>query len=83
MDGSGWHIIGKNPKDRPDPGERVIICVDDAYVGEGYLKADGQWYRYDDLPPVESWMSGKVTAWTHMPEPPKKREKEKGKTKQA
>ena len=62
-----WHDITKNKKDLPDYGERVIICMGYAFVGEGYLKDDGSWWRYCDFGPVEDFMSCKVTGWMPMP----------------
>lgn len=70
-----WHILSENPKDLPEPGERVIICVGNRFVGEGYLKNDKQWYRYCDFGPVDSYMSESVTAWTHFPAAPGKKRK--------
>ena len=70
-----WHILSDNPKDLPEPGERVIICVGSSYVGEGYLKNDKQWYRYCDFAPVDSYMSETVTAWTRFPAAPGKKRK--------
>lgn len=70
-----WHILSDNPKDLPEPGERVIICVGNRFVGEGYLKNDKQWYRYCDFGPVDSYMSETVTAWTHFPAAPGKKRK--------
>lgn len=64
-----WHDIEKNPHDVPIPGERVIICISGGFVGEGYLKDDGCWYRYCDFEPIENHMSGKVEAWMEMPKP--------------
>ena len=70
-----WHILAENPNDTPDPGERVIICVGEAFVGEGYLKNDKKWYRYCDFGPVDSYMSESVTAWTRFPSAPGKKRK--------
>lgn len=67
----GWHILAKNPNDIPEPGEHVIICVGDLYVGEGYMKLNGEWWRYCDFGPIETWMSRSVTAWMRFPSPPK------------
>ena len=81
-----WHFIADDPKDLPDPGERVIICVGESFVGEGMLKfhmGELAWYRYCDFDPIENYMSGKVTAWAKMPSSPKKKENEKGKAKKA
>lgn len=81
-----WHCIAENPDDLPRPGERVIICVGESFVGEGYLKFhDGElkWHRYCDFEPIEDYMSCDVTAWAHMPKPPRKKQNEKGKEKQA
>lgn len=70
----GWHNIVMNPSDLPDPGERVNICVGYTFVGEGYLKQDGLWYRYCDLDPVEKFMHQPVVGWKPLPPPMKKRE---------
>ena len=67
-----WNKLTLHPDILPDPGERVIICVGDALVGEGYLQQDGKWYRYCDFGPIETYMSEPVTAWMKMPEPTKK-----------
>lgn len=64
-----WHDITKRKNDLPDFGERVNICVGYAFVGEGYLKDDGKWYRYCDFGPVDEWMTGKVVGWMKMPRP--------------
>ena len=67
-----WHDITKHKKDLPKPGERVLICMGhslNGFVGEGYLKDDGKWYRYCDLDPVEKFMSVKVAGWMKMPKP--------------
>ena len=68
-----WNNLTIHPDMLPSPGERVIICVGGSYVGEGYLKQDGKWYRYCDFAPVEAYMSDPVTAWMDFPEPPRKR----------
>ena len=72
-----WHILENNPKDLPTPGDRVIICVQDIYVGEGYVKQNGEWWRYCDFGPVERFMSGSVTAWTRFPDSPNEMIKKK------
>ena len=77
MKSDGWHDITKNKKDLPDFGERVIICMGYIFVGEGYMKEDGKWYRYCDLDPVEKFMSCKVTGWMPMPKPMPKPEEDK------
>ena len=73
MTKNSWHILALDNDDLPDLGERVIICVGDAFVGEGYLKQDKKWYRYCDFAPLENYMSHGVTAWMPMPRPPGKR----------
>ena len=81
-----WHFIADGESDLPEPGERVIICVGESFVGEGMLKfhkGELKWYRYCDFDPIENYMSGTVTAWARTPKPPKKKENEKGKAKQA
>ena len=70
-----WHILSENPKDLPEPGESVIICIGAGFIGEGYIKQDGKWYRYCDFGPVDSYMSESVTAWTHFPAAPGKKRK--------
>ena len=73
-----WHILSDNPKDLPEPGERVIICVGSAFVGEGYLKnckGEVLWFRYCDFDPIERYMSETVTAWTRFPAAPGKKRK--------
>ena len=69
-----WHNIVKNPSDLPAPGKRVNICVGYTFVGEGYLKDDGLWYRFCDIGPVEKFMSCPVVGWMPLPAPMKKRE---------
>ena len=64
-----WHDLRKDPDDLPDFGERVIICIGNGMVGEGYLKKKGEWWRYCDLGPVDQYMRDSVTAWAHFPEP--------------
>ena len=64
-----WHRLEIDPNDLPEIGERVIIDVGHMFVGEGYLKVDGKWYRYDDLGALDEWMSVPVVAWRKMPEP--------------
>ncbi len=66
----GWHILPKSPKDLPDPGERVIICVGEQFIGEGYMKLNGEWWRYCDFGPIETYMNEPVTAWMRFPKPP-------------
>ena len=81
-----WHFIADDPKKLPEPGERVLICIGESFVGEGYLKFDKgelKWHRYCDFEPIENYMSQDVTAWARMPKPTKKKENEKGKEKQA
>lgn len=67
-----WHILKNNPRDLPELGERVIICVGLHLVGEGYLKQDEngevKWFRYCDFLPIERYMSKKVTKWQYFPE---------------
>ena len=70
---SGWHDLTLYPSDLPEPGERVLICVG-KFVGEGYLKEDGLWYRFCDIGPVEKFMSCKVVGWMPLPQPMKKEE---------
>lgn len=74
-----WHILSKNPKDLPDPGERVIICVGEDFVGEGWMMQDKSWQRYCDFGPVEKWMRQPVTAWTDLPASPFKKRETDGK----
>lgn len=53
---------------KPILGERVLITVGDYFVCEGFKKADGKWYRYDDIDvDVETIFNEKVTAWAWMP----------------
>lgn len=78
MQTDDWHILSENPKDLPEPGERVIICVGAGFIGEGQLKffnGELKWERYCDFGPVENYMSEKVTAWTHFPAAPGKKRK--------
>lgn len=70
MSDPGWHVLADDETDLPDCGERVIICVADAFVGEGYLKKDGEWYRYYcDTAPLKKYMRRDVTKWMPMPKP--------------
>lgn len=69
----GWFILSINPKKLPEPGERVIICVGERFVGEGYLKyynGELKWKRYCDFAPIDDYMGYPVTAWRYMPKPP-------------
>jgi|GEM_PF-4688764 len=75
-----WHYLTLNPNDLPMTGERVIICVGWAYVGEGWLGKENKWYRFCDLDPVEKFMNAKVVAWREMDEPPSKLTKNKGRS---
>lgn len=68
-----WHDLKENPKDLPTPGERVIIIVADLYVGEGYMKNNGEWWRYCDFGPVEQFMGKPVTWWGNFPPVPKRK----------
>lgn len=70
-----WHILSENPKDLPEPGERVIICVGAGFIGEGQIKQDCKWYRYCDFGPIDSYMSESVTAWIRFPAAPGKKRK--------
>ena len=67
-----WHLLEKNPKDLPDLGERVQICVGYALVGEGWIDAHRKWFRYCDFAPIDEYMSEDVVAWAYFNEPPKK-----------
>ena len=69
MKNNAWHILYDEPGILPEPGAHVIICVGSAFVGEGYMKDDGKWYRYCDFEPIENYMSGDVEAWMEMPKP--------------
>lgn len=64
-----WHDLERSPDDLPIPGERVIISITGGFVGEGFIKTDGCWYRYCDFEPIENYMSGDVEAWMEMPKP--------------
>ena len=75
-----WHDLISNPDDTPELGERVIICVGYHFVGEGYLKQDGKWYRYCDFEPLEQYMSQPVTGWMPMPAAQKRPKTRKGST---
>ena len=74
MKGSGdiYHYTEDDPNDLPEPGERVIICVNNCFYGEGYLKEDKKWYRYCDFAPLENYIRGGVTAWAYFPKLKKK-----------
>ena len=72
-----WHYPEINPEDLPDTGVRVIIDIGHMFVGEGYRKTDGKWYRYDELDPVEKFMRMPVVAWRDMPGPSPKPKKAK------
>ena len=75
-----WHDITKRKKDLPKPGEHVIICMGYVFVGEGYMKDDGKWYRYCDFGPVDEFMSCNVVGWQKMPKAmPKPEQKPEGK----
>lgn len=61
-----WHSVEESEK--PELGERVLIVVGDFFVCEGFMKANGKWYRYDDIYiDVETMFSEKVTEWANMP----------------
>lgn len=72
-----WHFLESSPDDLPTPGERVIMCIGYALVGEGYLNQQKEWIRYCDLGPVDKYMHDKVVAWKPMERPPKKPGKKK------
>lgn len=76
-----WHDLTANPKDLPEPGERVIIVVDDTFIGEGYVKNDDKWYRYCDFGPVDEFMKRPVTWWGRFPEIPMREIKKKKESK--
>lgn len=52
----------------PKPGERVLICLENGFVGEGYLMHKGKWGRYDELGSVEEIFHCSVVGWMPMPE---------------
>lgn len=68
-----WHDLTRNPEDKPEPGERVILCVGHVFSGEGWMKETGEWMRYCDLDPVEKFMRQPVVGWMEMPKPMEKR----------
>ena len=74
-------MVGKNEwRDATDtsnlePGERVIICIEGFFVGEGWIGKNGKWYR-NGLE-TEKYYGGKVTEWMPMPKP---NEAKKGRT---
>lgn len=76
-----WHDLIANPKDLPEPGERVIIIVDDTFMGEGYVKNNGEWWRYCDFGPVEQFMKRPVTWWGNFPAIPKRETNQKKESK--
>lgn len=46
------------PTTLPTPGERVLICVGEVFVGEGWLRENRtHWVRYDELPTVDEIFS--------------------------
>lgn len=52
--------------DPPKVGERVLV-TSGKFVGEGYMMADGSWYRHSGI----SWSRGlglQVTHWKPLPE---------------
>lgn len=51
----------------PAPGERVLICLENGFVGEGYLMHKGKWGRYDELGSVEEIFHCSVSHWMPMP----------------
>ena len=51
----------------PESGERVLFCVS-GFVGEGYVAADGVWYRMIEGYRIDEVL-GRVIAWMTMPEP--------------
>lgn len=79
MSAKKWHFPLENPNDVPDPGKRVIICVGEDFVGEGWMMQDKSWQRYCDFEPVEKWMRQPVTAWTDLPASPFKKRETEGK----
>lgn len=59
------------PTTLPIPGERVILCVDGHFVGEGWLRENKKdWVRYDELLTVEEIFHRPVSHWMPMPAPP-------------
>jgi len=58
-------------KSLPTPGVRVLMCIGEVFVGEGWLRANGRdWVRYDELPTVEDIFHHPVTHWQDLPLPP-------------
>lgn len=55
----------------PNPVQRVLLCVDGTFVGEGWLRENQkEWARYDELLAVEEIFHRPVTHWMPMPAPP-------------
>lgn len=55
----------------PEPLERVIMCVGGIFVGEGWLRENGDgWIRYDELLTVEEIFHYPVTHWMPLPSLP-------------
>lgn len=53
-------------KDRlPTIGKRVLFCAD-GFVGEGYIDARGEWYRFIDYP-LNLVLKAKVDKWMPIP----------------
>lgn len=58
-------------KELPTPGVRVLICVGEVYVGEGWLRENKvDWMRYDELLTVDEIFHHPVTHWMPLPLPP-------------
>lgn len=63
--------IKVTPATLPIPGQRVILCVDGNFVGEGWLRENlKDWIRYDELLSVEEIFHRPVSHWMPMPTPP-------------
>lgn len=55
-------------------GERVLIQIGDAFVGEGWLGKSGKWFR-NGLE-VKKFFGEEVTYWMELPKPKKVERKE-------
>lgn len=53
-------------KDLPIPGQRVIACWDERFVGEAYTDNASTWFRHYG---VDGNMLGACTGWQYLPEP--------------
>ena len=61
-----WRSV--NDTEGLQDGERVLLCLDKVFVGEGYRKKNGKWYRYNEMGiDIETLFDAEVIGWAKMP----------------